>query len=241
MSTALPRVIKTNRNYSRVVIGLAVVAACLAGVVGYLVFTQITQSGQPATMADRDLALLQARLAKTPKDPSILARLAELEYEKGRVADAMQHGALAVKYAGTTPEIRLQYAGLLLQQHQPAQAKQLAQAEVDLPSTASEADAYFIMAQAQRDLNDLSGALVSMTAGLKRNPYAADARVLYADMLLADKQKAEAISQYQAALLFLPDNQQAKAALIELGAPLRSLAATQAIAPQAKPTPRNAR
>lgn len=217
MSTALPKVTKRNQNYSRVVVGLAVVALVLAVVVGYLIVSQVLNPGQPATMADRDIGILQAQLLKTPHDPAILAQLAVLEYQKGRKSDALQHGALAVKYAGTTANIRLQYAGLLLLEHRPAEAKTLAQAEIDLPSTTSEADAYLIMAQAQRDLKDQKGALASMVAALRRNPYAGDARILYADMLLQAGQKTKAIQQYQAALLFLPNDPHALDALKKLG------------------------
>ena len=237
MSTPLPRVTKRSGKYSRIVIGLVAVAACLAVAVGYLVFSRVTNVGQPATAVDRDINQLRAQLAKSPGDPSTLSQLAVMEYQKGRVADALEHGALAVKGAGTTPRIRLEYAGILLPQHKAADAKQLAQAEIDLPSDSTEADAYFIKAQAERDLKDLKGALDSMVAGLRRSPYAADARILYADMLKESGKKQEAINQYQAALLFLPKDPRATAALKDLGVePSASVGATSAAHPKAPAT-----
>lgn len=216
MNASLPRVRRKDRSSTYVWV-LGVVAVAMAVVVGYLLSQEIFSPGQPQSIADRDIALLRAQLASTPADAQVLARLAELEYQKGQTQEALRDGAEAVKAAGQQPVIRLQYAGILMQAGKPGEAKQLALDEIALPSTQTEADGYLILGEAERDLGDSAGALKAMQQSLKLNPVAADIRDMYADMLRQSGNKAEAIAQYQRVLKYLPGDSAALEGLKALG------------------------
>lgn len=196
---------------------LAGLALALGVFVAYLVITEALNPAQPTSIADRDIQLLRSQLLTTPHNAMVLGRLAELEYGKGQVTEALRDGQAAVAYAGDTPNIRLEFAGILLREHRPADAKKLAQAEIKLPTSSGESDAYLILAQADRDLKDTNGALAAMVQAIRRAPVAADLRALYADMLRDAGKKKDAITQYKAVLTFVPGDAHATAELKKLG------------------------
>ena len=217
MSSPLPRVKKKTRNVTMIVWILAGVAVALAVFVAYLVITQTLNPAQPTSIADRDIQLLRNQLLTTPHNATVLGRLAELEYEKGQVTEALRDGQAAVTYAADTPNIRLQFAGILLRENKPADAKKLAEAEMKLPASSNNADAYLILAQADRDLKDMTGALAAMAIAVKRAPVAADIHSLYGDMLRDAKKNKEAIAQYQLVLKFTPGDPHATEEIKKLG------------------------
>lgn len=217
MPDALPAIKRKGTGVSKLVMVLAALAVVLAGVAGYLIFTQVLSPNQPKSINDRDIELLETQLKKTPNEPTILARLAELQYQAGRKTEALQYAERAVKYAGETPLVRLHVAGIYLQEKRPADAKKLAEAELELDETSSKAEAYFILGQAERDLGNTEEALDAMNEGVTLNPTSADARVLFAQMLVKAGHKEDAITQYQQALQFMPDDQEISEALRSLG------------------------
>ncbi len=231
MSVRVPAVRRVSgAGRSGIVFLLSAVAVALVIAVAFLLASDRLFNDEPKTPKERDYELLAQRSQANPKDAMALAVLADTEYELGKKDDALRHAADALKNAGSTVNIRLIYAGILMREGRFAEAAKLADEEIALPSANSEADAYFLRAQAEWELKDREGALKSMSTGLARDPVAADARILHADMLRQSGRKAEAIAEYERALKFLPNDARAVKALAGLGVK----------APAAAPSPHSA-
>lgn len=214
-----PQPIKVTRvrGSRSLLIALAVVVALLVGAVGYLVLGSPLFDSEPKSATERDYQVLAAALASHPNDPAVLMTLAEKEYDLGRKADALKHAAKAADVTSPTVGIPVRYAQLLLLENRLKTAEKYALIEIKLDTKNKNAGPRWILAQIQFEQGREDEALKSMAAGLAIDPMAADARILYADMLVQTGDKKGAEREYLTALRFLPNDPRAVEGLRGLG------------------------
>lgn len=212
-----PIKVARNRGSQTLLISLSVVVALLAVGVAYLVFGSPLLSSAPKSAAERDYQLLTTALQSHPNDPAVLMTLAEKEYDLGKEDDALAHASKAAAVATATAGIPIRYAQLLLLENRLKEAEKFARAEIKLDTKGKSAGPHWILAQIQFEQGKKDDALASMAKGLAIDPMAADARILYGDMLVKTGDKAAAQDAYRTALTFLPGDARAIQGLKDLG------------------------
>ncbi len=214
-----PKPIKVSRTTGSksLLIALVAVVVLLGAAVGYLVFGSPLFDTAPKTATERDYQLLVAALRTHPDDPAVLMTLAEKEYDLGRKTEALSHAAKAADVATPTAGIPVRYAQLLLLEDQLKKAEKFAVIEIGLDKEKKSAGPRWILAQIQFAQGHKDAALKSMTEGLAIDPMAADARILYADMLVKTGDKKAAEREYRTALKFIPGDPRAIEGLQALG------------------------
>ncbi len=214
-----PKPIKVSRNRGSksLLISLVVIVALLAAAVGYLVFGSPLFDTEPKSATERDYQVLMAALRTHPDDPAVLMTLAEKEYDLGRKVEALEHAAKAADVETPTAGIPVRYAQLLMLENQLKKAEEFALVEIGLDKDRKSAGPRWILAQIQFAQGREDDALKSMAEGLAIDPMAADARILYADMLVKTGDDKSAVREYRTALKFVPDDPRAIEGLRGLG------------------------
>ncbi|PKQ29967.1 MAG: hypothetical protein CVT60_02700 [Actinobacteria bacterium HGW-Actinobacteria-10] len=230
MASDLPKVRSTRRSQSVIVWSLVGVVAMLVVSVTYLLLGGSLFSTTPQTDIERDYMLLTEALRTNPNDPAVLMTLAETEYELGKTADALEHGAKAVEVAPDTSGFAVRYAQLLLLEGEFDKAREQAEREIELDTDNNDAGARFILSQILFEAGETDAAIAMMEEGLAMDYTAADVRVVYGEMLAEAGEKERAITQFETALLFLPGNERAIQGLEALGV---SYEATTTVDPHA--------
>lgn len=217
MASPLPKVRRTDGRmptYMLVILGGVIVA--LVAVIG-LMLTGNLFSQEPKSDAERDYEILLDALKKNPTNPAVLMTLAEAEFDLGRTSDSFEHAEKASKLATEAAGINLRYAQLLIRDDRVSDAAKVVEKEIAI-SGDENPEAHFLQGQIFADLKKYPEAIKSMKKGLALAPQAADMRIVYGDILVKAGKKKEAIKEYQEALRFLPNEENAVKALKALGA-----------------------
>jgi len=217
MTSSLPKVRSTRGNERRAVWILVAVVGALLIAIGALVLGGSLFDDAPSTDLERDYAQLVAGLQENPDDPAILMTLAEVEYELGKHAEALERAAKAVEVSNSAAGFPVRYAQLLLLEGKLEQAEEQARADIALDTEEKFAGPHFILGQILFEMDKTDEAIEAMDAGFAIDYTAADMRIVYAEMLAAAGEKDRAIEQFQTALQFLPGEARAIDGLAELG------------------------
>jgi tetratricopeptide (TPR) repeat protein len=129
--------------------------------------------------------------------------LAEVEYELGKTGDAVAHAEQAYELGPEVPGIPYRYAQIMVQEGELGVARAALVVEIEMDDTGANAEPLFLMAQVEREDGNIEVAIVNMEDGLAIAYFAADMRILYAEMLEEAGREEDAIAQYQEALRFL--------------------------------------
>lgn len=217
MAQALPKARRVGGTNATLAWVLVIAILLLIGVLALLLYRGSMISNRVTSDAERDFIILSKAAKDDPKNPAIAMTLAETEYLLGRRDDALVTAKKAVGLAGEQLGFRVRYATLLVQEGELEQAVTQLEEEVELGEN-KDAEPYFLLAQIQMKQGDEDAGLATMEKALRIDPMAADMRATYASMLEEAGKKDKAILEYQAALRFLPGNEDIIGALDRLGA-----------------------
>jgi predicted Zn-dependent protease len=199
----LPKARRAGQRDQRVVyILIGVVAVLILVILGLLLGGDLFDD-QPQSMLERDYQLLLEGLAENPDDPAVLMTLAEVEHQLGKTADAVGHAERAYEVGLEVPGIPYRYAQIMVQEGELGMAREALEIEMGLDERGANPEPVFLMAQIEREDGNIEVALVRMEEGLEIAYYAADMRILYAEMLEEAGREEDAIAQLQEALRFL--------------------------------------
>ena len=213
---------------------LVAVIVLLAVVVGLLVTSGSLFSNEPTSDLERDYLLLLEGLKANPENSSVLMSLAEVEYDLGKKRDAMEHAEKAVEVDPDNAAIQLRYAQLLVREDELETAREVLEAVIANESTKPSAGPYFILAQIEREAENYDTAIEHMERAVELEPVNGDMRVVYGGILEKAGKTDEAIVQYEEALRYLPNNEEAMAGLRRLGVEVEET--TTSVMPGGVPT-----
>jgi tetratricopeptide (TPR) repeat protein len=194
-----------------------VVIVLLAVVVGLLITSGSLFSDQPRSDLERDYQLLIEGLKQNPDNSAVLMTLAEVEYDLGKKTEAMGHAEKAVEVDPNSPGIQRRYAQLLIREERIDEARIVLEALLKDSDVTNDAEVYFILAQIEREAGNLDTAIEHIDRAVRLQPVNGDMRIVYGGILEKAEKNDEAIEQYQEALRYLPNNEEAMAGLRRLG------------------------
>jgi tetratricopeptide (TPR) repeat protein len=189
-------------SHTIVYVLIGVVVVLILVIVGLLLGGDLFDD-QPQSILERDYELLLEGLAENPDDPSVLMTLAEVEYELGKTSDAVGHAQRAYEVGVDVAGIPYRYAQIMVQENELGMAREALEAEIELDERGANPEPLFLMAQVEREDGNIEVAIVRMEEGLQIAYYAADMRILYAEMLEEAGRDEDAIAQLREALRFL--------------------------------------
>jgi predicted Zn-dependent protease len=203
VAKSLPKARRAGQGDHRVVYVLIGIVVVLILVIAGLLLGGDLFEDQPQSMLERDYELLLEGLAENPENPSVLMTLAEVEYELGKTGDAISHAEKAFELGTEAPGIPYRYAQILVQEGELGRAREALVVEIEMDDLGENAEPLFLMAQVEREDGNIEVAIVKMEEGLEIAYFAADMRILYAEMLEEAGRDEDAIAQLQEALRFL--------------------------------------
>lgn len=199
------RAVRRNGN-GAVIWVLVATAIVLVAAIGYLLFASDLFGDEPTSDLERDYQMLLAGLPDNPDNPALLMTLAEVEYELGKTAEALDRAEQAIALSEDQPGMHIRYAALLFRDGDLEAAREQAEAELSIEGATANAEPHFVIAQIAWEQGDYDAAIASMDAGLAIDPIAADMMIVYGRILEDAGRTDDAIAQYREAFRFLPEN-----------------------------------
>jgi len=214
---------------------LVAVISLLAVVIGLLVTSGSLFSTEPTSDLERDYQLLLEGLKANPENSAVLMSLAEVEYDLGKKADAMDHADKAVEVDPDNDAIQVRYSQLLIREERIDDARAVLEKLTEDNDMLGDETVFFLLAQIEREAENYDTAIEHMSRAVELEPVNGDFRVVFGGIYEKADMKDEAIEQYEEALRFLPNNEEAMAGLRRLGVEVEETTST--VMPGGAPLP----
>jgi len=197
-------------TYATIALSLAIIV-----VLGFMLKDVFMTDNVPTNPAEQAYAVAKAQVAKKPKDPDALFKLAKAEADLGRTGDAVDHLKKAIQLQPAAPMLHYTLGRIYLDVGREKDAIKEFQEELRVTENRNELAWYElgVLANKQKKYNEaatyLSNALMRMQGG-------ADAHFELGKAYEGLGRDDLAVQQYQEVIKYIPDHPDAQYAIQQI-------------------------